>query len=435
MINTIKIKFYKLFLYVVGYTLYVFLINKRYKIKKRNNNNSIIYINTFDIGGGAAKISYELLTNINNSILLVDKKKSLLHNVKQIIRIESKKQKILLDAQKYLQWQDFFYLDSLNEIQNHIQKFDIIHLHNLHSWEGYFSPFILPEIALEKFVVWTLHDMHAVTGHCGYSFECEKWIIGCGNCPHLEVYPKLTKDTTSFIWNTKRRIYQKCNMHIVVPSKWLYNIVTQSILSHLPCTLIYNGIDTNIFTPNNKQNVREKFGLPQEKTIILFSADLGVSNPFKGGEYILKLIDIYSNAPNLLFINIGGGQSIEKTNHVWNIPYVQTELEMAQWYSTADIYIYPSLADNCPLVILEAMACGLPIVTFNTGGIPELVLHESTGYVAAYKDFEDLKLGIDLLIHNSNICNQYSINSINRVKNYFTKEIMIQNYLRLYNSL
>jgi glycosyltransferase involved in cell wall biosynthesis len=417
-------------------------LNKKYKklVSYSVNYKKIIHINTADKGGGAAKIASDVCnyqqTHGYNSVLLVDEKKTISHNVFAIQQRHSKKQDILYAAQKYLQWQDFFHLSSFKLLEYpQVKDADIIHLHNLHSWNGYFSIFALPELCSRKQVVWTLHDMQLLTGHCAYSFDCEKWEIGCGKCPYLDIYPKLTKDTTAFIWKTKKRIYQQCDMHIVVPSKWLQNIVSQSILSHLSCSLIYNGIDITIYKPHNKEDVRNKFNIPETAYVVLFSADLGINNPFKGGEFIKQLIEYYQLYSNILFVNIGGGNSIVKYDKIWNIPYVQNEQEMSYWYSAADVYVYPSLADNCPLVILEAMACGLPIVTFETGGIPELVLHNETGYVAKYKDFNDLIFGFDFLYKNIDIRETMSTKAKRRVNEYFTIQRMCQEYQELYDSL
>jgi len=333
------------------YTRYKLLHTRYYKQKNIQTQKSIVYINTSNTQGGAARIAYDLhmfqLSLSNQSQMLVSNKQGTEAEIYELKQDASKKQQLLYEAQKWLQWQDFFHLGSLKLYKHKfIQEASIIHLHNLHSWNGFFSPFALPELCSRKQVIWTLHDMHALTGHCAYSFECIKWKTGCGKCPQLDIYPKLTKDTTSFIWKTKKAIFKKCDMHIVVPSKWLQDIVSQSILSHLPCTLIYNGIDTSIYKPYNKQTVRATFGLPQEKNIILFSADLGISNPFKGGVYMQQLISKYELNTDILFVNIGGGSEICKKNNVWSIPYIQNENEMAQWYSAADIYVYPSLADN-----------------------------------------------------------------------------------------
>ncbi|NLK82374.1 MAG: glycosyltransferase [Bacteroidales bacterium] len=422
------------------YTRYKLLHTRYYKQKHIQTQKSIVYINTSNTQGGAARIAYDLhmfqLSLSNQSQMLVSNKQGTEAEIYELKQDASKKQQLLYEAQKWLQWQDFFHLASL-QLYKHpaIQQASIVHAHNLHSWNGFFSPFALPELCSRKQVIWTLHDMHAVTGHCASSFKCEKWKIGCGNCPQLETYPKLTKDTTSFIWKTKKNIYKRCDMHIVVPSKWLQDIVSQSILSHLPCTLIYNGIDTSIYKPYNKQEVRTKFELPSGKTIILFSADLGIANPFKGGEYIQQLIERYKTIPEILFVNIGGGTSIEKSDLIWNVPYIQDQTEMAEWYSAADMYVYPSLADNCPLVVLEAMACGLPIVTFNTGGIPELVLHNQTGYVANYKDFDDLCKGFNFIRNNIEIRKSMVEKSIERVQKCFTLDIMNEQYYNLYKKL
>jgi glycosyltransferase involved in cell wall biosynthesis len=414
--------------------------------KKPNTNRktikklkSVLHINTDDLSGGAAKIVRDLTTYQKNKgldvHLFVKEKKSdddCSHSIEQNT---SKAQHFLGYAAKKLQWQDFFHLSSFTLPNNYLVKnADIVHLHNLHG--DYFSYLALPKLSSKKHIVWSMHDMHAFTGHCSHSFSCEKWKEGCGNCPDLSIYPAINKDTTAFIHQTKQKAYEKSQLHIVALSDWLKQKLENSILKNQNIHLIYNGIDTSVFKLKNKQEIRKQLNLPASKTIVLFSANLGAANPFKGGVYLNHLVDYYKGSENILFVAVGNSKEIEFTqSNLLSVPYISSPVVMADYYNASDVYLYPSLADNCPLVALEAMGCGLPVLAFNTGGTPELVLHKETGYIANYKDVDDLINGFDWLLSDTERLKKFGINSVRRVEEYFTLERMNEEYLKLYEEI
>lgn len=414
-------------------------INQKTERKRTSKKtySSVLHINTSDSVGGAAKIANDLFTAQRelglNSKMLVSKTHTNNNGIFEIQLNTSKKQHFLKFAQDKLQWQDFFHLSSKDIVGYKIFKnADIVHLHNLHG--GYFSPFAIYLFSQEKPVVWSLHDMQSFTGHCAHAFDCEKWQRGCGECPQLNSYPSLSADTSHFIWNTKQKIYAKSHLHIVVLSNWLREKVEKSILSNMQIYTIHNGIDTSIYTKFDKVKAREKLNIPLESKVVLFSADMGRQNPYKGGEFVTEIIENCIEK-DILFINIGGKKEVIKTATNWEIPYVIDPHEMVLYYSAADVYLYPTLADNCPLVVLEAMSCGLPVLTFETGGVPELVLHMETGYVAQYKSSEDLCVGFNLLLESEQLRTEMGLKGIKRVNENFTIEIMNQKYLDIYSQI
>jgi glycosyltransferase involved in cell wall biosynthesis len=375
------------------------------------------------------------ISQSNNGIdayMLVRTKRSNHPNIISIEPVFSTKQDLLSYAQKHFQWQDFFNLSAFELFESDFfADKNIVHLHNLHG--NYFSPLILPALSNKSRVVWTLHDMHSITGHCAHSFDCERWRTGCGECPDLKSYPSIEKDSTDFIWGTKKKLYTKSVIDVVAVSNWLANKVKDSILSNQKLHVIHNGIDTSVFKPLSKSFLKEKYGIPAEKKVILFSANSGLSNPYKGGEYVLKVIQDYAQN-DILFVNVGAS-SEKKEGNVWQIQFESDQNVMAEWYNVADIFLYPSLADNCPLVVLESMACGCPVLSFQTGGIPELVIHNKTGYLAKYKDYSDLKRGFEEMLNNLQSLNEMSEASIERVLNNFTLEQMTLKYKQLYCSI
>ncbi len=315
-----------------------------------------------------------------------------------------------------------------------LKDIDIIHAHNLHS--NFFNLNELCRLSNQKPFVWTLHDMWAFTGHNAYTFDCEHWQSGGCACDVPDSIPPHKWNNTQHLWEKKKEIYEKSRLHIVVPSQWLYNLVKKSILKHQPLTLIYNGIDTNIYYPKDKKSTREKLGLPQDKKIIIFSSKAGKKFTRKGWKYAEKIIEDHKLDDKILFLCVGGKESESMQKNIKHIPYISDPNSLAEYYSAGDVLIFTSIAENCPLTVLEAMACGLPVLAFATGGIPELIVHKKTGYVAEYKNERDLRAGFEYLITLSqNEINGMSEECQRRVERHFSLPNMTQQYLNLYQKI
>ena len=308
---------------------------------------------------------------------------------------------------------------------------DIIHLHNIHG--GFFQTNLVPKLSKIAPVVWTFHDMFPITGHCAYSFECEKWKTGCGNCERLDIYPSIKKDRTKFLWKYKNKIFNSADFTIVTPSNWLKKCVEESFLKNKDIRLIYNGIDLESFTKTDKSAARKELELPENKKIILFSANGGVKNPFKGGEFVFEAFEKLKNRNDILFLNIGGdgGQNSENWR---DFGYVNDPKTMAKLYSAADIYLFPTLADNCPLTAIESLACGLPVVTFETGGVPEIVENGKSGFVVEYKNGEKLAEALEKLLDDNELREKMSENAIAASKKFFSTRMALE-YVQLYEEL
>lgn len=258
-----------------------------------------------------------------------------------------------------------------------VAEADVLHLHNLHG--GYCNPFSLYGLARTRPVVWTLHDMHALTGHCAHSLSCDRWVHGCGLCPDLGVYPAVQADSTHRVWRDRRDLYASVPLHVVVPSQWLADIVGKSILAGHPVELIPNGIDTRLFCPADKAAARRRLGLPEDVLIVGGAAVGGpVENPWKGGGYVTQAAHaLRERFPEALYVGRGGGTA--DCDAVRLLPHTDDPQEMATFYQALDVLLYPTLADTCPLVVIEAQACGVPVVGFAVGGVPDLVAHGETG--------------------------------------------------------
>lgn len=401
---------------------------------------NILHINTLDSIGGAAKVASRLKDNLkergHNSRMLVGYKFSKNPDVKQIPRNKYLQFGFSIFStailRPYLIFRSTFRIKNRTDVTNS----NIIQLHNLHG--GYFNPLALPELTKIKPTVYTLHDMWAFTGHCAHSFDCNKWQTGCGGCPYLKVYPALWYDITHKLWEIKKDIYKKSNFVIVVPTKWMKNKVEKSILSDKKIYLIYNGIDTKIFHPMDKIDVRKKLNLPLDKTILMFSAHKGIKNFWHGGDYLLKALEQIDDK-NILFLNVGYPENLDKRikkSIEWvSIPHVNSETTMAEYYAASDLFVYPSIADSSSLVVVESMACGTPVIAFETGGIPELMTNMRTGYIARYKDVDDFVKGINLFLNDVDLRVKAGLSSRKDVEKHFGLDKMVTLYDELYHAL
>lgn len=411
---------------------------------RREHVTRCLIVNTLWGRGGAASAAYHMLLEPINKKgkiccnMLVDSNTSTDRECPALVSLlegEDVNKKDLIRLGETWGYLDLF--RSPNRIVNHslFQDADIVHLHNLHG--GYLSPFELPCLTSEKPTVWTLHDMHSITGHCAHAYECQEWKEGCQHCPHLDSYVSLSRDTSAMLFETKRRIYATCasDMVVVAPCDWLKSMLEESMLKGKDIRRIYNGIDENVFYPGDQKKIRQKLNLPLHHKIILFIADHGDENPYKGSRYIRLCYEALQERSDILFIAIGGKENEELAHNYVRRAYVSSMKELREYYVAADVFLYPSLADTFPFVTLEAMSCGTSVVSFATGGIVEQILHMETGYLAKYSDFQDLLHGLELFLGESVLLCNAKVKSRAHVVENFTQSQCVESYVALYNEL
>ncbi len=405
-------------------------------MKNNTKNLSIVHINTHDIAGGAAKVAWQLAETQRNAG----------HDSRMVVGIKSSDTEhssafpIEHDPARksYCKENGQLFYDcqgSHKLIANPIvESADIVHLHNLHG--GYFNPFSISALSHLKPVIWTLQDMQSITGHCAHSFDCLKWQNGCQQCPHLNTEPAITVDSSAQLIQDKQLIYDHSCLRLVPASNWLGNKVKQSILKDHPIEVIHNFVDTNIFHPFPKIEVRKKYHLPVNSLLIGAVAHGGVlQNQWKGGNYTQVALDtLCSKSPDYVFVNIGGNFETNK-RRVINIPRIENEREFAQIYSALDIFMYTPVADTCPLVILEALSCGIPIATFDTGGIPELVRNGMDGYITEYKNVPQIVKAVERLATNPQLLAEFGHNARERAVSKFDILIISTQYENLYQQV
>jgi len=285
-----------------------------------------------------------------------------------------------------------------------IKNADIIYLHwvlggflNLSSMEKLMQ--------LNKPVVIVMHDMWAITGGCHHSFTCAKYISGCGNCPILPGQKE--KDLSFREFNKKLKLYSKYeNLFFVSPSRWLFDCAKKSMLTRdKPVFCIPNALDGTSYKPFEKSVAKRILNIDPEETIIAFGA-VAIDSPYKGLSFLLEALQLlHKQDLKKTSVLIFGSNYNKKIADA--IPFktrfmghLTDDYAMVLMYNSADVLVVPSLADNLPTVVMEALSCGTPVVGFHVGGIPDLIDHLKNGYLARYKDAGDIAQGILYCIEN-----------------------------------
>lgn len=304
---------------------------------------------------------------------------------------------------------------------------DIIHLHNLHGY--YINIEILFNYLAEagKPVVWTLHDCWAFTGHCAY-FDfvgCQKWKSHCEACPNKGEYPKsLLLDRSYHNFEDKRRLFTSVrDMTIITPSNWLAGLVRQSFLNKFPVQVIYNGIDLAVFKPT-PSDFRQKHGLGK-KTII--SAVASTWDMRKGYHDLMRLARLLDKDQQLVIVGLSQKQKRLLPGNVIGILRTKSVKELAELYTAADVFVNPTREETLGLVNIEALACGTPVITYDSGGSPECV-DELSGIVLKEKDPHDFLSAIEMakmLIRENCVGQAHS----------FNKQERFIEYLRIYEKI
>ena len=312
-------------------------------------------------------------------------------------------------------------------------KPDIIHLHNIH---GYYINY--PELFsfLKEYkvpIVWTLHDCWPFTGHCSYFdlIGCDKWKTECNHCPQKGEYPKSYTDFSRRNFNLKKKAFTGCgNLTIVPVSYWLEDLLKESFLQEYDAKVIHNGIDTGVFsTRDDARKIREKYNITSKYIV------LGVASPFgkrKGFSDFLTLGEMLPEEYSIVMVGLTTEQKKHLPDNIVGIEMTQDVNELASLYSSADVFVNLTYEDNFPTTNLEAMACGTPVITYNTGGSPE-ALDAATGIVVEKGNIREAKNAI------SAICGKGKAEYVNacrsRAVQFFNNKDRFMEYIDLYNEL
>ncbi len=413
-----------------------------------------LLVNTYDPkgGAGAARAAYRLhqgllRLGINSKMLVQDKRiddPTVIGTQNKLAQIMWK-YRLFLDAlplnlypnrQRYpalfpLQWLP-------NTVTSQITALnpDIINLH----WIG--DGFV-PIEALSKFnkpIVWTLHDMWAFTGGCCYSQECDRYTKSCGNCPVLG--SKKAFDLSRWVWQRKAKAWEDLKLSIVTPSKWLAECAKcSSLFQNSDIKVIPYGLDIGIYKPSDRQTARNLLNLPQNKQLIIFGAIGVTSNKRKGFHLLQPALQKLSQSgwkDKIELIVFGAEQPENPIDLGFQVNYlgkIDDENKLALLYSSADVMLVPSLEDNLPFTAIESIACGTPVVSFDSTGLKDIVEHQKNGYRAKCFSCDDLANGIAWVIENKERHQKLCDRAREKVEQEFTLELQARRYFSLFNEV
>lgn len=320
------------------------------------------------------------------------------------------------------------------------QQADVIHLHWIN--QGMLSLKDIRKIVESgKPIVWTMHDMWPFTGICHYAKECVHYQEECHHCPLLYGGGK-KKDLSTHTFRKKKELYQTASITFVACSQWLKDKAQRSAL--LPATSVINipnPINTNLFKPRKEQEARAKCKLPQNGKLVLFGS-VKIMDERKGARYLIEackqLAEKHPEWKETLGIVVFGKQSEQLQNllpfKVYPLTFVKNEHELVDIYNAVDLFVLPSLQENLPNMVMEAMACGVPCVGFNVGGIPEMIDHLHNGYVAQPKSAEDFANGIHWILTEPEYA-ELSEQAYRKVVANYSEGIIAKRYTEIYNKI
>ncbi len=414
----------------------------------------ITIVNTTDIRGGAAIAAFRLFKALRDRLpetkMLVSEKLTDTANV--VGHDNSSWQRLMIKFRFYLErisfilrsdsrdgWFAFSPANTGRDISRHpdIQNADIIHLHWING--GYLSLSSLKKlIKTGKPIVWTLQDMWAFTGGCHYTGTCTNFERGCGDCKYLKF--RSGKDLSSRIHRRKMKIFSSGNINFIGSSNWMAESARRSSLAgKSKVTVLPNPIEIEIYKPADKNAIRDRLGLPRDKFLILSGA-ANFKDKRKGFHYLLQALRLMAEThPEISghFGLITFGKSSDVNDSpitVYPQAYLKDDNEIAQLYQAADVFVLPTLEDNLPSTVIESLACGTPVVAFNTGGIPDMVDHKSNGYLAELRNTEDIVSGISWVENHPDL-NRIRENCRTKVVLNFSPEVVATKYMSFYRTL
>ena len=434
---------------------------------------SILFVNTNDASGGAARAAMRIMQGVKQhgikAQMLVKEKYSTSDDIVSLHGFTPQgKIYCVLDwvaakcknKWQHLQWSPYrktkvnlFMSDARGtRLHGALQRldYDILHLH----WIN--QRFIkLHDLPKDKPIVWTLHDSWPFCGVCHYFLDCTSYQRHCGDCPLL--HSGKEKDLAYRVFEKKMRVYNGLNLHIVTPSKWLGDCAKQSALfSQFPVTVIPNCLDTDVYRPLSAEelnknissaiaqnsalsNVKRAAGEKAEKPMILYGAMNAATDRIKGFASLLaalKILDKQGLEANLVVFGASESDLPMEFEHITVrfVGYVSDTNLLVTLYNLADVMVVPSLTEVFGQTASEALACGTPVVCFQTTGIQEVVDHKINGYQAALENSNDLAAGILWCLEN-NHDGSLSQAARDKVVREYTIEKIGKKYTKLYRTI
>ena len=413
----------------------------------------VLIVNTSERTGGAAVAANRLMEAlINNGVkakMLVRDKQSDSVTVSELprspwLRCKFLWERIVIFINLHFSRKHLFEIDLANTGSDitrlpEFKEADIIHLHWIN--QGMLSLKGIQKILRQaKPVVWTMHDVWPATSICHLTLGCRQFVSGCHHCKYLPGGGS-SHDLSSRVWKQKQRMLTNQNISFVTCSRWLESEAKSSgLLQTQSVTSIPNPINTHIFTPGSQEEARKEEQLPTSKRLILFVCQR-LNNPNKGMDYLIDACQLmaekYPETKEQVGVLLLGGHAEEVAAKLpfesVALGYVSDERRISRIYRAADVFVLPSLSENLPNTIMEAMACGVPCVGFRVGGIPEEIDHLKNGYVAKYQSTDDLMHGLYWTLYEADR-QQLSAAAVRKVATNYSGTAVALKYIEVYQA-
>lgn len=406
----------------------------------------VLIVNTSERTGGAAVAANRLMKALNNNgakakMLVRDKETdaltvvSLPHSPR--LRWHFLWERLVIFYRLHFSRQHLFEIDIANAGSDitklpEFKEADVIHLHWIN--QGMLSLKGIRKILQSgKPVVWTMHDIWPATALCHVTLGCERFTTQCQHCRLLPDGGS-SNDYSATIWQRKQRMLADGSIYFVACSRWLASEAKRSaLLKGQKITSIPNPIDTRVYKRGNKQEARQRLGLPLDKKLILFASQR-VTNVNKGMDYLIEACQQLQVADAAVVILGGHAEEVvsQLSLKAYPLGYVNEEQRIVDVYQAVDVFVLPSLSENLPNTIMEAMACGVPCVGFKVGGIPEEIDHRHNGYVAEYRNAEDLARGIRWILSEADY-EKLSQSAVQKVMQNYSQQSVALKYLDVYH--
>lgn len=311
----------------------------------------------------------------------------------------------------------------------------ILHLHWVSRWLDF--PTFFDSVPDHLPVVWTLHDMNAFTGGCHHADQCHQFQTGCGNCPQIK--HRGPSDLSNKIVQIKQQAYRGKRLHVVTPSQWLADLAGQSLLLEDASSIevIRNGVDTDVFQPRDKAASKHALGIAPQQFVIGFGA-ASLGNPRKGLSDLIAAAEQLRSKQEITALAFGASKpelEDQMPLPMRSTGFVSNPEHQADIYSAMDVFVLPSWAENLPQTAIEAMACGVPVIAYDVGGLPEIVQHQVTGLTSPLRGVEQLAKNIDALHSDPALRQSLSVNSRQFILQHYTMQSCVQAYHDLYQRI
>ena len=317
---------------------------------------------------------------------------------------------------------------------------DVLHGHNLHG--SYFDLRMLPWLSRQLPVLLTLHDAWMLSGHCAHSFDCERWRTGCGSCPDLTIYPAIRRDATAHNWQRKSDIYTRSRLFVATPSRWLMDKVERSMLAPavVEGRVVPNGVDLNLFKPADRVAARSQLGLPQSANLLVATGVQMQRSQWKDYPTLRAATGLAAERlgrQEIRCIVLGEDAPAERLGRavIEFVPFRDDPEGVARYYQAADVYVHAARADTFPSGVLEAMACGIPVLATAVGGIPEQVEEGRSGFLTPPGDALALGARIVQLCTDPAMKQRMGAEALERAQRLYGLDRQVDAYLAWYAEL